>query len=71
MIVIPFSTRRQVVASPLDELRRWGVDQLDELTRRELMQSDVQRPRFFDISYVNRPADRVAYVPSVLTLSIP
>jgi hypothetical protein len=71
MIVIPFSTLHQVVSSPLNELRRWGVDQLDEITLRELMRSDLQRPRFFDISYVNRPADRVAYSPSVLTLSIP
>lgn len=69
MIVIPFSTLRQLVSQPLDELRRWGVDQLDEVTRRELMRSgDFQRPRFHDVSSVTQPADRVAYLPTAVTL---
>lgn len=42
MIIIPFSTPGQSIASPLDELRRWGVDQLDEITRRELMTGTAQ-----------------------------
>lgn len=42
MIVIPFSTLPQVVSSPLNELRRWGVDQLDEITQRELMAGMAQ-----------------------------
>lgn len=71
MIVIPFSTLRHSGSSPLDELRRWGVDQLDEVMRRELLRADVQRMRFFDMSFVMRPADRVAYASPVLTLSIP
>ena len=61
-------TYREMATPPsLADLQRWGVDQLDEVTRRELMQAgDVPRPQFFDISNVQRPADRVAYMPRAI-----
>ena len=61
-------TYREMAATPsLTDLQRWGVDQLDDVTRRELLQAgDVSRPRFFDISNIHRPADRVAYTPRAI-----